>query len=140
MGKLIERRPGEKQMKSIVSAVILTCVVLVSMPAHSGTEKTQNSKKGTLANPYEDGMDKAATNIVNGSLGSVGKRVVITIKQAGGKEQRFYAKIPNDKYSPSGDDTAKAVLATSSMLTAAIDKAKNTGMPNTISIAIECKP
>ena len=109
------------------------------MPAHSDTEKPQSSKKGTLANPYEDGMDKAAVNAVNASLGSVGKRVVITIKQAGGKEQKFYAKIPGDKYSPPGDDSAKAVLATTSILTAAIDKAKLSGEKTLISIEIECK-
>lgn len=126
-------------MKPIVSALILTTIASFWLPAISDTGKPQTPKKGTLDNPYEDGMDKAAANIVNASLGSVGKRVVITIKQAGGKEQKFYAKIPGDKYSPAGDDTAKAVLATTSTLTSAIDKAKTKGLPSTISIEVECK-
>lgn len=126
-------------MKPIVRAVILTCIALTSMPARSDTDKAQNPKKGTLPNPYEDGMDKAAKNIANASLGSVGKRVVISIKEVGGKERKFYAKIPRDKYSPSGDETAKAVLATTTILTAAIEKAKSECVPSTIAIKVECK-
>lgn len=126
-------------MKPIVIAVILTCVASFSMPAYSDTEKAQNSKKGTLANPYEDGMDKAAVNIVNASLGSVGKRVVITIKEAGGKVQSFYAKIPGDKYSPAGDETAKALIATTTLLNTAVNRAKSKGSSSSISIDIECK-
>lgn len=36
----------------------------------------------------------------------------------------FYLQIPGDKYSPAGDETVKAVLATTNMLTAAIETAK----------------
>lgn len=127
-------------MKPIASALILTAIASIWMPAISDTEKNQSSKKSSLANPYEDGVDKAAVNIVNASLGSVGKVVVITVKPSNGKKQRFYAKIPGDKYSPEGDETAKALLATTSALNAAIEQAKRHNSSSAISISIELMP
>lgn len=127
-------------MKTIVSALILTAVASFSMPAISDTNKAGTSKKGRLGNPYEDGTDKAATNIINASLGSVGKSVVITIRSDDRKEQRFYVKIPGDKYSPPGDETAKAVLAASGELNSAIDRAKVQGFSSSVVITVEVLP
>ena len=123
-------------MKPIVSALILTTIASFWLPAiSSDTGKPRTPKKGALDNPYEDGMDKAAANIVNSSLGSVGKRVVITMR----KRAEVLCKNPWRKYSLAGDDTAKAVLATTSRLTSAIDKAKSKSVLSSVVIEVECK-
>jgi hypothetical protein len=51
-----------------------------------------------------DNANKAAVSVLNQSLGSVGRRVVVTVSSSGDKKSvEYYAKISHDKYSPEGD-------------------------------------
>lgn len=83
--------------------------------------------------------DQDANKILNASLGSVGQCVVVTVSSPGANDQEYHAKIPNDKYSPAGDNTALGLIELTKRITAAIDQAKNHQSPTTITIKVETK-
>ena len=83
--------------------------------------------------------DQDANKILNASLGSVGQTVVVTVSSPGTKDQEYHAQIPNDKYSPSGDNTALSVIEVTKRINGAIDAAKKQKKSSTISIKVEVK-
>lgn len=84
-------------------------------------------------------LQQDANKILNSSLGSVGKRVVITVSSKNEKDQEYYAQIPKDKYSPSGGTSAASVAEVTKRLNAAIAAAKKNQTETTITIKVETK-
>ena len=84
-------------------------------------------------------VQKDANNILNSSLGSVGQCVVVTVSSPGVKDQEYHAKIPNDKYSPAGDNSALSLIEVTKRINAAIDQAKNHKTATTITVKVETK-
>lgn len=84
-------------------------------------------------------LEQQANDTLNKSLSTVGQCVVVTVSSTGAKAQEFHAKIPGDKYSPDGDNTAMSVIEVSKRLTEAIDKAKKSNQTTTITIQVERK-
>lgn len=80
-----------------------------------------------------------ANSILNASLGSVGQAVVVTVSSPGTKDQEYHAHIPNDKYSPDGDNTALSLVEVTKRVNEAIDAAKKKKKSTTISIKVEVK-
>ncbi|MBX9723282.1 MAG: hypothetical protein K2X81_17900 [Candidatus Obscuribacterales bacterium] len=106
------------------SAVLATLVLFGSSVAvNAGYEDTQND----------------AQKILNASLGSVGKCVVVTVSSTGAKDQEYYAKLPNDKYSPKEDNSALSIIEVTKRINEAIDKAKTKKQDTTITIKVEAK-
>ncbi len=89
------------------------------------------------ANPATKAQD--ANSILNASLGSVGQAVVVTVSSPGTKDQEYHAHIPNDKYSPDGDNTAFSLIEVTKRVNGAIDAAKKQKKSTTISIRVEVK-
>ena len=114
---------------------LLTAMSSISLSASADTDK----KKAEQKNPYQDALDSPRANdTLNKSLGSVGKRIVITVV-SGKTKKEFFAKIPNDKYSPPGEQTPLAVIEAGKLITAAVDRAKKSGETGSITISIETK-
>ncbi|MBX9722336.1 MAG: hypothetical protein K2X81_13125 [Candidatus Obscuribacterales bacterium] len=80
-----------------------------------------------------------ANSILNASLGAVGQAVVVTVSSPGAKDQEYHAHIPNDKYSPDGDNTALSLVEVTKRVNEAIDAAKKKKKSTTISIKVEVK-
>lgn len=80
-----------------------------------------------------------ANDILNKSLSSVGKCVVVTVSSTGAKDQEYHAQIPGDKYSPAGDDTPMSLIEVTKRINAAMDKAKKHQGSSTITITVETK-
>ncbi len=89
------------------------------------------------ANPTTKAQD--ANSILNASLGSVGQAVVVTVSSPGTKDQEYHAHIPNDKYSPDGDNTALSLVEVTKRVNEAIDAAKKQKKSTTINIRVEVK-
>lgn len=81
----------------------------------------------------------SASDILNKSLSSVGKCVVVTVSSAGAKDQAYHAQIPGDKYSMEGDNTPMSLIEVTKRINAAIDKAKKRQESSTITITVETK-
>lgn len=114
-------------------------VLLAVMLLFSPTAFSQEERSGRGSNPYE-GADKAAVNVLNQSLGSVGRRVVVKVSSSGEKKStEYYAKIPGDKYSPEGDTIVPGCADVSKRIVAAVDKAKKGNGATTITILVEAK-
>ncbi|MBX9724592.1 MAG: hypothetical protein K2X81_24520 [Candidatus Obscuribacterales bacterium] len=88
---------------------------------------------------YDDNTQSVANDIINKSLSSVGKCVVVTISSGGVKDQEYYAKLPNDKNSPKEDNAALSIIEVTKRINAAIDKAKSQKKDSTITIKVETK-
>lgn len=80
-----------------------------------------------------------ANSILNASLGSVGQAVVVTVSSLGTKDQEYHAHIPNDKYSPPGDNTALSLVEVTKRVNEAIEVAKKQKKSTTITIKIETR-
>jgi hypothetical protein len=80
-----------------------------------------------------------ANSILNASLGSVGQAVLVTVSSPGTKDQEYHAHIPNDKYSPPGDNTALSLVEVTKRVNEAIEAAKKQKKSTTISIKVEVK-
>lgn len=80
-----------------------------------------------------------STQIINSSLGTIGQCVVLTVSSPGAKTQEYHAKIPNDMYSPDGDNTALGLIEIGKRVTDGINKAKKLEGATTITIQIETK-
>lgn len=105
--------------------------------------KTLTARTGAVvllmlaANPTTKAQD--ANRILNASLGSVGQAVVVTVSSPGTKDQEYHAHIPNDKYSPDGDNTALSLVEVTKRVNEAIEAAKNKKKTTTITIKVETK-
>ncbi|HIA54819.1 MAG TPA: hypothetical protein EYN91_22495 [Candidatus Melainabacteria bacterium] len=86
-----------------------------------------------------DEQKNKSTEIINSSLGAIGQCVVLTVSSAGAKTEEYHAKIPNDMYSPDGDNTALGLIEIGKRVTDGINKAKKLQGPTTITIRIETK-
>jgi hypothetical protein len=115
------------------AGLAVTVILSLSLAAYSQAEKPDK-----IANPYE-GADRAATSILNQSLGSVGRRVVVTVSSPGEKRAEYYARIPQDKYSPEGETVALGCAEVTKRINAAVDKAKKGNGSSTITIVVEAK-
>ncbi len=63
----------------------------------------------------------------------------MTVSSPGSKDQEYHAHIPNDKYSPEGDNTAFILVEVTKRVNEAISAAKKHKKSTTISIKIEVK-
>jgi hypothetical protein len=86
-----------------------------------------------------DEQKNKATQIINSSLGTIGQCVVVTVSSPGAKTEEYHAKIPNDMYSPDGDNTALGLIEIGKRVTTAINKAKKLEGSTTITIQVETK-
>ena len=93
----------------------------------------------TVAATADEPKSNPATQSINSSLGSIGQCVVLTVSSPGAKTEEYHAKIPNDMYSPDGDNTALGLIEIGKRVTTAINKAKKLEGPTTITIQIETK-
>ena len=82
---------------------------------------------------------KQANNILNASLSSIGQCVVVTVSSPGTKDQEYHAQLPNDKFSPPGDNTALSLIEVTKRINTAIDQAKHHKTATTITIRVESK-
>ena len=89
------------------------------------------------ANPTTKAQD--ANSILNDSLGAAGQAVVVTVSSPGTKDLEYHAHIPNDKYSPDGDNTALSLVEVTKRVNDAIEAAKKQKKSTTISIKVEVK-
>lgn len=116
-------------------AFLLTAIASFSLSASADTDKKKTEQK----NPYQDALDSPRPNdTLNKSLGSIGKRVVITIS-SGSTKKEFFAKIPDDRSSPPGEQTPLAIIEAGKLITAAVDKAKKSGETGSITISVETR-
>ena len=111
---------NDRNVKILIAGVAL---IGLAMPSANSQSKDQD----------------AANNILNASLGSVGQAVVVTVSSPGTKDQEYHAQIPNDKYSPSGDNTALSLIEVTKRINGAIEAAKKQKKSTTISIRVEVK-
>ena len=95
-----------------------------------------DEKSAQIPDQYGNAQEEA-NNILNQSLGSLGKQVVLTVSSPGTKNREFYANIPQDKYSPAGDNIAMSYAEVTKRINAAVDKAKKLNSPTTITIMVE---
>lgn len=84
-------------------------------------------------------VQKEANNTLNASLGSIGQCVVVTVSSPGTKDQEYHAQLPNDKFSPAGDNTALSLIEVTKRINTAIDQAKHHKTATTITIKVETK-
>lgn len=91
------------------------------------------------ANAGYDDTKNDAQKILNASLGSVGKCVVVTVSSTGAKDQEYYAKLPNDKYSSKEDNSPLSIIEVTKRINEAIDKAKAKKQDTTITIRVQIK-
>lgn len=87
---------------------------------------------------YANNQDEA-NKILNASLGSVGKCVVITVSSTGAKDHEYYVPFPNDKYAPKMDDSPMSLVEVTKRINEAIDLAKKQKKDSTITIKVETK-
>lgn len=93
----------------------------------------------TAAATADESKTNPMSQSLNSSLGSIGQCVVLTVSSPGAKTEEYHAKIPNDMYSPDGDNTALGLIEIGKRVTTAINKAKKLEGPTTITIQIETK-
>lgn len=93
----------------------------------------------TGAGNTQGSIQEQANNSLNKSLSTVGQCVVVTVSSTGEKNQEYHAKIPGDKYSPDGDNTAMSLIEVTKRITDAVEKAKKGHGSSTITIQVETK-
>jgi len=90
-----------------------------------------------VAGYSQEDLQKQANDRLNASLGSIGQCVVVTVSSPGTKDQEYHAQVPNDKYSPAGDNTALSLIEVTKRINTAIDQAKHHKTATTITIKVE---
>ena len=108
-------------MRRKLPFILSLCIISTGIAASAEEQKNQS------------------TQIINSSLGTIGQCVVVTVSSPGAKTQEYHAKIPNDMYSPAGDNTALGLIEIGKRVTDGINKAKRLEGSTTVTIQIETK-
>lgn len=117
------------------SCLILSALLVPLVAASALAENPKAKPADQSPNIYEDAHD-SGKKILEKSLGSVGKKVLVTVSSPGKANQEFSAKINNDKTSPDGDNTLLLYPEVTKRIADAIAKAKKDNESSTITVNV----